>query len=98
MSAKAIREFDGKHLLAYWLPRLAYPTDAVSTPVAAASSSPLSVTADAAPAPSFLAPTRMVHLAFDASLLHVAEGEDKVAKETAFANHVNQVFQVWYGQ
>ncbi|KAJ3049800.1 citrate synthase [Rhizophlyctis rosea] len=35
----------------------------------------------------------MVHLPFDASLLHVAEGEDKAAKETAFANHVNQVFQ-----
>ncbi|KAJ3045590.1 citrate synthase [Rhizophlyctis rosea] len=92
MSAKAIREYDGKHLLAYWLPRLAYPEDASPSTAATSPASVTAATTDA-PAPSFLAPARMVHLAFDSTLLACAEGEDSHAKETAFANHVAEVFQ-----
>src|SRR5690349_19707539 len=76
MSAKAIREYDGKHLLAYWLPRLSHP-DTVDKPTSAESQS------NAASSPSFLAPARMVHLAFDTAL---------VANQTAFAHHVQEVF------
>ncbi|KAI9091538.1 citrate synthase-like protein [Phlyctochytrium arcticum] len=94
MSAKPIREYDGKHLLAYWLPRLTHPDtiDAASTPAPPTQSAPQQQSAsptastnalDAATSPSFLSDaTRMVHLPFDMTLINKPE----------FASHVDRVF------
>ena len=53
MSAKAIREFDGKHLLAYWLPK--------SHEALSADTSDLSS--------AFLPPTQLAAVSFDTKLL-----------------------------
>ncbi|KAI9343412.1 citrate synthase-like protein [Zopfochytrium polystomum] len=82
MSAKAIREYDGKQLLAYWLPRLTV--------------SGAAVVPDASTTPSlaFLPPTRMAHIAFDNSLLPLPTDSeaDAAAKSRNFAVHVEDVF------
>jgi ATP citrate (pro-S)-lyase len=57
MSAKAIREFDGKHLLSYWLPKshesLSPSSDAISS--------------------AFLPPTQLASVSFDTKLLTNAQ-------------------------
>ncbi|KAI8818369.1 citrate synthase-like protein [Fimicolochytrium jonesii] len=103
MSAKPIREFDGKHLLAYWLPRLSHPSQGIGATTGSATSPATSngehsvksngkaslpsptATSPTNPAATFLAPNRMVHLAFDTSLL---------VNEQQFQNHVLEVFDI----
>ncbi|KAI9205886.1 citrate synthase-like protein [Polychytrium aggregatum] len=76
MSAKAIREFDGKLLLAHWLPKLGIAKDST-------------VTTDVAP-PSFLAPARLAHIAFDISIL--SSSENAAIAEKQFSASIDQVF------
>ncbi|KAJ3010565.1 citrate synthase [Thoreauomyces humboldtii] len=85
MSAKPIREYDGKLLLAHWLPRLAHPTQSDASVKITTAVSPASAASPTSPvaAASFLAPARMVHLPFDTSLLNSPE---------QFQAHVAEVF------
>ncbi|KAJ3113479.1 citrate synthase [Phlyctochytrium bullatum] len=76
MSAKAIREYDGKLLLAHWLPKLAYPEESGKAANGDAVSSA---------AAGFIAPSKMAHAVFDMAIL-----ENDGA--SAFATHVSDVF------
>ncbi|KAJ3417187.1 citrate synthase [Chytridiales sp. JEL 0842] len=75
MSAKAISEYDGKQLLAYWLPRIAKPGDAVSPSTGA----PVSTA-------SFLAPAKMAQLKFDMSVQDFPAHVEHVFAATEKAN------------
>ncbi|KAJ3179926.1 citrate synthase [Gaertneriomyces sp. JEL0708] len=87
MSAKAIREFDGKHILNYWLPRLSKADDTTS-----------SNDTSAAPAPSFLSTQTMAHLDFDISIKephlfeqHVKDVFTKTEREHAWLKETKLV-------
>ncbi|KAJ3220369.1 citrate synthase [Dinochytrium kinnereticum] len=77
MSAKPIREYDGKLLLAHWLPKLAYPEDSGKSDAIATNGGPA--------ASGFIAPSRMAHAVFDHS---IRENQG----DAAFAAHVHDVF------
>ncbi|TPX57428.1 hypothetical protein SpCBS45565_g08204 [Spizellomyces sp. 'palustris'] len=81
MSAKPIREYDGKHLLAYWLPRLTHPDAESQQPTSPSENGSHPNINDSSPA--FLAPNRMVHISFDVSL---------VENEAVFKKHVEETF------
>ncbi|TPX31808.1 hypothetical protein SmJEL517_g04947 [Synchytrium microbalum] len=78
MSAKPIHEFDGKLLLAHWLPLLSHPDQPSK---------------DAAP-PAFLPASRMVHLPFDTSILAGEDKSPEAVqvRMDRFLNHVDQAF------
>jgi len=86
MSAKAIREYDGKSLLSYWLPKLSSP----SSP-----SSPTDVTSTTIL--DFLPPTHMASLIFNSSLLSAPQNgsdtpADQAARQHQFNAHMESVF------
>ncbi|KAI8813078.1 citrate synthase-like protein [Cladochytrium replicatum] len=87
MSAKAIREYDGKHLLSYWLPKLAEPAGLLPGQKPATNGDSPTI------APSFRSDAKIANLQFDMALLNLAEGESwETAYNDRFLPHVDDVF------
>lgn len=77
MSAKPIREYDGKLLLAHWLPR----SDGIST---------INNASDNGTSLSFLPVTRLAHIAFDTSLLGLEDNSNTI-RSPQFLAHVTSI-------